>query len=59
MKAFAFTPSYENSLTAIFEYRKFGFDHRVGHVWALRMRSESSNVPCSCQDDTRLCPLYL
>ena len=22
-----------------------GFDHRVGHLWALRMMSESSNTP--------------
>jgi len=22
-----------------------GFDHRVGHLWALRMMSESSNAP--------------
>src|SRR5262245_61630190 len=36
-----------------------GLDHGVGHVWALRVMSESSDAPCSCQDDTRLCPLYL
>src|SRR5215510_16394331 len=38
-----------------FQIEKYGFDHRIGHVRALRRRSESANTPCSCQDDTQLC----
>ena len=33
------------NMTAEFIETCSGFDHRVGHLWALRMMSESSNAP--------------
>src|SRR5712692_7486194 len=41
----AYTCHREVSWVSAFRYWKAGFDHRVGHLWALRMMSESSNAP--------------
>jgi len=35
---------------------KTGIDHGGGHVYALRVRSTSSNAPCSCPYATWLYP---
>ena len=36
-----------------------GFDHGVDHRQLLPKRSASSNVPCSCHNNIRLCSLAL